>query len=319
MLLSSIGRFSLERVHALTSSSTSSAFQGIINVPRIRIAICNRVVSASIISSDFNKRQYAVGRTTATKSRSNPSSANSTLRSTKLSASKVTNKSPQGKTLKKKASKILIKKPKKARKVLSEQEKLTLKTLSLKHKALRPPKKLPSSARTTYMAVNLKGTSGSEIVSKFTEVSQAWKNISQHERERYESLAQANRAANDTTLTQWLSKYTPDQIRIANNARRQITKMGEIKKSWRKIPDQRLPKQPSTRFTIFVQERYKSGEFKGVDVLDASKQLVKEYFALSPLERKKYHEKYLQSRNQYIKDHMAAFNREPKCAKKNVN
>ncbi|RKF61503.1 putative hmg box protein [Erysiphe neolycopersici] len=319
MLLSSIGRSSLERVLSLNTSSTSSALHGIIHIPRIRIAIFYRDVSASFFSTYLSKRQYTASRTATSKSRSNPSATKLALKATKSSATKVANKSPKGKQLKEKPSKTLTKKPKKARKVLSSQEKLAIKTMTLKAQALRPPKKLPSSARTTYMAKNLKGTSGDEITSRFTEVSQAWKNITQHEREEYESLARANRDKNEKVLTEWLSNYTPDQIRTANNARRQISKMDEVKKYWKKIQDPRLPKQPSTRFTIFTQERFKSGDFKGVDVLDATKQLVKEYFALSPVERKKYHDKFLQSRNQYIKDHIAAFNREPKCATKKVN
>lgn len=183
MLLSSIGRSSLERVLALTSSSTSSALHGILNISRIRICNGNRDAYTVIFSTNIGKRQYTAGRTAATKSRINPSPSKSTLKATKLSATRVINKSSKRKQLKKTPSKTLVKKPKKPRKVLSEQAKLALKTSKLKHEALRPPKKLPSSARTSYMAFNLKGTTGDEIVSRFTEVSQAWKNISPEERE----------------------------------------------------------------------------------------------------------------------------------------
>ncbi|KAI6249888.1 hypothetical protein HI914_01830 [Erysiphe necator] len=320
MLLSSIGRSSLERVLAITSSSTSIALQSIKYFQRIPTTICHKDIPAGIISINFTKRQYSnSSRLDAiAKSRSGIPAGKST-RVSKSSVSKVKNKSQKLKQIKRKQTTVLVKKPRKAKKVLSELEKKIVKTISLKSKALRTPKKLPSSARTVYMAVNLKGTSGGEITSKFAEVSKGWKNISQSARERFEILAKANRVANDNKLKEWLSQYTPEQIRIANNARKQITKMGELKRYWKKIPDERLPKHPTSRFLCFVQERFNSGDFKGVDILEASKQLATEYFALSPTEHKKYQDMFIQSRNKYIKDYVAAFNREPKRVKKDLN
>jgi hypothetical protein len=84
---------------------------------------------------------------------------------------------------------------------------------------------------------------------------------------------------------EWVETHAPEAIRIANNARLMLTRKYK-KRSFQQIQDSRLPKRPILPRSIFLRDRYASGDLKGIPFADASKLIHREYDALSPSERK---------------------------------
>lgn len=83
----------------------------------------------------------------------------------------------------------------------------------------------------------------------------------------------------------WLGTHTPDQIRLANNARTQLKRKYK-KHGLAPIPDSRLPKRPIIARSFFLKDRYATGELKGIPFGDAAKLIAREWTALSASERK---------------------------------
>lgn len=79
--------------------------------------------------------------------------------------------------------------------------------------------------------------------------------------------------------------YTAEQIREANRARARLGRTYD--KPHSKIADPRLPKRPALAYTLYVQDRFASGEIEGT-VPEASKELAREWKALSEGEQKVY-------------------------------
>jgi len=90
----------------------------------------------------------------------------------------------------------------------------------------------------------------------------------------------------------WIDSHTPEEIRLANNARKSLKRMGvkgadaKHSKKYPLLMDPRLPKRPSPAWTLFVTSRWQSGDFKGINITDATKQIMKEWRALPASERK---------------------------------
>src|SRR5690242_15247223 len=95
--------------------------------------------------------------------------------------------------------------------------------------------------------------------------------------QHYNHLANEQTAAKRAEYQAWVRSYTPDQIRIANNARALLRKkLGRSAKtnSWpahtHKIHDDRQVSKASTPYLLFFQERWASGDFKGIKAGDAA-------------------------------------------------
>jgi hypothetical protein len=83
--------------------------------------------------------------------------------------------------------------------------------------------------------------------------------------------------------------HTPDQIRIANNARNQLRKKLAARKgrpayTEKLIDDRRV--RPPNAYNIFFIERYATGDMKGIKVTEAAKLIASEWKVLSEAEKK---------------------------------
>jgi hypothetical protein len=108
----------------------------------------------------------------------------------------------------------------------------------------------------------------------------------------YNHLANQQTAARMAEYKAWILTHTPEQIYAANVARNQLRyrlKAGEYRGTPRytaRLRDDRLPKRPSGTYTIFVSERWASGDMKGIAAPDASRIIASEWKALSAGEKK---------------------------------
>jgi predicted nucleic acid-binding Zn ribbon protein len=104
--------------------------------------------------------------------------------------------------------------------------------------------------------------------------------------------ASENKAKNEADYVKWVESFTPDQIRIANNARISIKKRlsaSGIKfkqGSYSQIKDSRQPHPHIAATNIFIREKHATGDFKGIGFAEASAQLHREWKAMSEAEKK---------------------------------
>lgn len=98
-------------------------------------------------------------------------------------------------------------------------------------------------------------------------------------------MAERNKASNEAAYNKWLEGITPDQIRIANNARRTLNRHAK-KRSFPVLPDYRRPKRALTAFLCYVKDRFESDESKELKLPEAAKILSQEFKSLSLSERK---------------------------------
>lgn len=101
----------------------------------------------------------------------------------------------------------------------------------------------------------------------------------------YNRRANSNKAENETLLRDWVKSYTPEQIRLANNARVLLKKLTG-KSYGHQLQDDRIPKRLRSEMALFAQDRWASGDLKGVKLTDAAKLLRSEFLELPEGERK---------------------------------
>lgn len=106
-------------------------------------------------------------------------------------------------------------------------------------------------------------------------------------------IAVENKAENQRVFDAWIANYTPEQIRLANNARRALRRQAKAKKGahprsaeLRKIADDRQVKAPLQPFAIFFSERVSTGVFKNIKVVDAMRLAREEFKALNSSEQR---------------------------------
>jgi hypothetical protein len=108
--------------------------------------------------------------------------------------------------------------------------------------------------------------------------------------QHYNHAANERTAARHADYNAWIRSHTPEQIRIANNARAQLrrilAKPGRSAAHTAKLVDDRHVKSLPTPYVLFFTERHASGDMKGISVPDAAKVASKEWKALSPDEKK---------------------------------
>ncbi|KAF1840981.1 uncharacterized protein K460DRAFT_347492 [Cucurbitaria berberidis CBS 394.84] len=219
---------------------------------------------------------------------------------------------------KKKAASVTVKKPKKkkvvsktaapkkaapkkrVKKVLTpeEQEKATIS--KLRKQALKEP--FPLGALTGFNAYiaeicggPIKGQSRGDATRNVTDAAKNWKNLTPAEHEHYNHLANDKNVARQAELRAWIHSYTPEEIRIANNARAALRRKLAGTPTKRKYPahtsklhDDRHVKKPASAYLLFNLDRYASGDLKGIKTTDAAKLVGNEWKALSAGEKKKY-------------------------------
>ncbi|KAK3056852.1 hypothetical protein LTS18_011604, partial [Coniosporium uncinatum] len=216
----------------------------------------------------------------------------------------------------KKAKKPAAKKPAPNKKVPSERQvQLAAKKKQreelklLKEQALVEPKKKPETA---YIIFNAEQASpGMRIAQNAKERAEKYRELTPSEREHYNHLANENKAANATAYEAWVSSHTPEQIRLANNARRRLKQLLPLTKSGSQrsgkgltlIQDARQVKRPASSFSIFHGERYRSEDMKGIALAEVAKLTSGEYKALSESERKKYIDLAAEDRARYTREY----------------
>jgi hypothetical protein len=92
----------------------------------------------------------------------------------------------------------------------------------------------------------------------------------------------------------WVNSHTPEQIRLANNARSLLkrraaaaapgTKRGI--RSLNKIRDERQVKRGQSGYLTFALERRESGDYKNIKLSESSKLISEEWKALSAGQKK---------------------------------
>ncbi|KAI4164054.1 MAG: hypothetical protein LQ342_002289 [Letrouitia transgressa] len=198
-------------------------------------------------------------------------------------------------------------KPKPKRKVLTDEQKAALKKRKeatqlklLKTTALKPPKALPGTAWSVYLAESVKSNKG-PIGTRAKEASSKYKGLAPGQREvcdyqygsdliilistqSYNHTANQNKAANASQYQKWILSFTPSQIYDANNARSQLRR--QTTKAWYKLHDERLVKRQKSAYNLFHSQRYSSGDFQGLKVTEAAKLIGDEWKGLSTNEKK---------------------------------
>ncbi|KAI0586700.1 NHP6B Chromatin-associated protein containing the HMG domain [Pyrenophora tritici-repentis] len=234
----------------------------------------------------------AAAKKPATKAKATPGKKAAPAKKT----AKTTAKKPAAKKAAKK--KPAAKKPgrKRVKKVLTPEEKEKAKIRELRAKALKEPVSQHAvSPFHVYIAEKLSGSKGTsaEARANVGTTAKAFKNLTPAELEHYNHLANQKMAEKQAEFKAWLYSHTPDEIRIANNARAQLRKKlaGTQKKGvayTKKLVDDRVPKQKPTSYLRFFLERHASGDFKSIKAADAAKLIGTEWKALSAAEKKKY-------------------------------
>lgn len=103
--------------------------------------------------------------------------------------------------------------------------------------------------------------------------------------QNYNHIANQNKIANVANLKKWVESFTPDQIRVANNARKLLRKKGTSARVPALIPDERQPKRPVPAHSFYLQERYETGDFKGIKLAEAAGIILNEWKSLSTSEK----------------------------------
>ncbi|KAI9761395.1 MAG: pre-mRNA processing RNA-helicase [Chaenotheca gracillima] len=208
-------------------------------------------------------------------------------------------KKPASKSKSKKASttgrkkKAAPKKPaRKTRKPLTDkqeeaakQKKARDEIRKLKENALTLPKQLPS---TVWLVLSEElGKSQHKLAGREAKVK--YDSLSSQELEHYNGIASQNKVANAARYKEWLKSFSPDQIRIANNARLLLKRRGAAK-TYRPLKDDRLVKGATSSYLQYSIERRRSGDFQGLKISDASKRIGAEWKSMSAAEKEKYQE-----------------------------
>jgi hypothetical protein len=317
-MLSSIGRAAIKRIGGLHPSANrflASTWQ----LQRVEAHQNAAIISRSSSRSLLARRSYATAtksapaKKPAAKKAATKKPAAKTTTTTKSAAKKPAKKDVKKPVKKAKAkakpkAKVKAKpkpKPKRTKKPLSEsvqtyREKKRLGVVAL---LAEEPKLKATTARTVHLQETLTGGKGKN---DFVQVTAAYNALTPAEIEvciqcsrhlfpitpqteqfiqRLNHTANENKAANEVALKKWVATHTPDEIRIANNARLALRKL-KGKQVPRPIPDDRQPRRPVHALLFFIKDRYASGDFSNLKARDSMGLIAKEWKALAPAQRK---------------------------------
>jgi len=206
------------------------------------------------------------------------------------------------KVVKKRGSRLLSKK------VLLERERDELK--ELKEAALlvgEPPKHSKSSwhffldevraSPGDSVAGNLIGFPKQQAIIK--EAAKRFKELQPAEIERLNHKARQEKEEDQASYKKWVTSYTPEQIRRANNARRLLHARKQKKavaqgkpvpahKNGHLIVDDRQPKRNRNAYAYFTKDRWASNDFKSLSIADAAKLMGQEWKNLDPVSKKPF-------------------------------
>ncbi|TVY13865.1 Non-histone chromosomal protein 6 [Lachnellula arida] len=288
-MLSSIGRAALRRGGAgARYASTNRAALSIWSLQRVNVSRgANEINTKSQLAISF-PRSYATVTKTVTKPKTTVTKTTKTTKTTKAKP-----KTKAKKPVKKPAKKPAKPKAKKAtKKVLTEDQKLRVDVKSLKEKALSPPTAGADTAWSIVLQQEIKqgaGGPGSGGLSNSAKNAAAkYKALSPQEKESLNQKASENKAINDIAFKKWVETHTPEQIRDANNARSALKRKLGKHYAYPLITDSRIPKRALSPYMFFIKDRFASGDFKGISVVEASRLIAAEWKSLPAGQRKPF-------------------------------
>ncbi|KAL9053457.1 MAG: hypothetical protein Q9162_004760 [Coniocarpon cinnabarinum] len=228
---------------------------------------------------------------------------------TSSSSSKKPAKKPAPKR-KQKAKSIPAKKP--AKKKRTVKRKTDEQIISAKVRALRQvalldvPKQRPTTVWTIYNQQHI--GKGAPVTDQVRQNGREYRNLSVTQRESLNQTAINNRALNTRTYSDWVRSHTPDQIRLANNARARLNRLAgqrhstgyRFTKRYTLLKDDRQLKRPKSGFMQFMADRWATGEFAGVKVQEASKTMTQDWKNLSESDRKQYNDDAFARKEVYL-------------------
>ncbi|MCJ1475604.1 hypothetical protein MMC13_004267 [Lambiella insularis] len=163
--------------------------------------------------------------------------------------------------------------------------------------ALSPPKLRPATA---YTIINQELAKEQHALSS-KESSQKYRHLIPEELEHYNHIAHQNKGANQQAYHAWIQSLTPDEIRKANNARNQLTRLG-VKGYSRNLKDERQVKRPVQAHSFFLKDRFNSGDMHGMALPDATRLITREWRELDQADKQKYYDSQAQSQARYAQE-----------------
>ncbi|KAI1382172.1 hypothetical protein F4677DRAFT_401093 [Hypoxylon crocopeplum] len=297
-MLSSIGRAAIKRLVATTAAKSSS-----------------RIVLSSLTANSLGCGRAFI-RSFATAGR--PKGTTTTRRSTKPAATKASPKKsikkstktkakPKTKTTKSKATAKSGVKTRPRGRPQTPERKAIVERQKLKKTALfTEPKRLADSSWTLFIFEQTKNKTGSpvDVRGRMASLSQAFKELPASEQQRLANVSEQNKLSNAAAYKAWLESHDPREINEAINARRLLKKKYNFPPTQRvkTIHDDRLPKKPTSAFSLFVKARWASGDFANTRVRDSSKEIGQEWKNLPDTERHAYVELAKAGSDQYKKE-----------------
>ncbi|KAF2856236.1 hypothetical protein T440DRAFT_383814, partial [Plenodomus tracheiphilus IPT5] len=256
-------------------------------------------------TATVKKAVKAKAATTAASKTATKKTASATKARPRAAAKKTTAKKSTAKKAapKKKAVAKRVKKP------LTEEAKLKVEIAALRKTALKVPVSRASlSGYNAYIQEHSPKGSGHEsavIRGNIAALAKSFKELTPAEVEHYNHLAIQKTAAKRAEYKAWVESYTPDEIRLANNARRLLRKkLVNTRKGGRPshtdpLVDERVPKKPSSAYVKFSADRFASGDFKGISIAESAKLIASEWKALRTDEKEKYKSSYAADRKRF--------------------
>ncbi|KAJ5587762.1 uncharacterized protein N7459_003527 [Penicillium hispanicum] len=180
----------------------------------------------------------------------------------------------------------------------------------LKKVALKTPKMLPELPFPLAFQANYSQIRGQYKDSKeaFKAVASLVRSLGPEERERFQTQAEENRAANQASYAAWVNTHTPNQIRDANTARRNLARI--LDKSLQLIKDERLVKKPATAFALFCKDRHASGDLKHMSMKDSSARITEEWKSMTDAEKSRYFQSGIEERERYAREYREVYGEE---------
>ncbi|RDL41967.1 uncharacterized protein BP5553_01946 [Venustampulla echinocandica] len=302
-MLSSIGRAALKRSGAGAGACQVSTNRVAQHARLLRITNspqgANNLPGQDQLAFQF-LRCYATATKVATKAPSKTTKSKSAGSTTKA-------KKPAKKVAKKPKA---VKKP--AKKVLTDKQRTAASIRDLKAKALTPPPNKPSTVWQLIFQESMKSkTREGGISDTAREAAAKYKSLSPAELETYNHKANQNKLENEAALKKWVETHTPEEIRIANNARTLLKRKLEKPNRFTLISDPRMPKRPINPYLLYVRDKMTSGDFKGIKTSEAVTLISNEWRALSPSQKKPYEDRALVDADRYAREFKTAFHRDP--------
>ncbi|OAG41695.1 hypothetical protein AYO21_04159 [Fonsecaea monophora] len=280
--------------------------------------LSSRYKLAKFASSLQQARAYA---TASTKPASRPkqhTGRTSAKRTTSTTKKATSTKKPSTRKAKKTATKAKpkVRKPPSKTTLLKKarQEQADLRAAAL----LEEPKQLPSTPHRLIFSEETK-KSGGQVKAAATAAAERFRNLSLEERERYNHEATENKAKNERAYKQWVQTHSPLEIRLANNARRQLTKKAKAagkKKQYKPIQDDRSVRRPRNAYAFFFKERNDSGDLRGMTVGERGKLIGQEWKNLSSSEKKTYEDQAQADKDRYLEEYKTVYGEEPSFTKR---